>query len=207
MLVPADLTETYSFYNIHRGSLFTNRGPNPDIWPILNGDVQTTLSLHKINSKIDSGVLIDSFDVEISKYDDTISVKTKLEKGLHKLIESLSDYLNLKKEGVILNDGIYRPWITEADFTIDIETDSIEIIDRKIRSQRQYNGAILIINNQKYYLLEILNWENRVNDYTHVEILGHDKLMVFSERQVFTFKLNSTPKFGSPPIKPSSLRI
>jgi methionyl-tRNA formyltransferase len=207
MLVPGDLTERYNFYNIHRGSLFTNRGPNPDVWPILNGDSQTSLSLHKINDKIDSGILIDTFDVEITKDDDTISIKIKLEKGLPKLIESLKDYLNFKKRGITLTEGLYRPWIKESDFTIDLEKDSLEIIDRKIRSQSQYNGAILIINDQKYYVSGILKCEDTADTVENSMLLHDDKLKVVSGSQMLTFKLNRAPKYQPPPIRSFPVRI
>ena len=42
-----------------------------------------------------------------------------------------------------IKNGIYYPRIIEEDFTIELKSDSLEIIDRKIRSQEAYNGAIL----------------------------------------------------------------
>lgn len=199
MLVPSDLTEKYGFYNVHRGDLYTNRGPTPDIWPILNGDKETSLSLHKINEKIDSGILIDAYSVPIGPSDDTISVKINQEVGLPQLIQSLEDFIKGIKKGIVLSEGHYRPWIKESDFTINLDIDTVAIIDRKIKSQRQYNGAILIYNNKKYYILDILKIEKREND-TGFSFEEYDNcIKVKSGSDILTLKENKTPRYLPPP--------
>lgn len=207
MLVPADLTDVRSFYNIHRGNLFTNRGPNPDIWPILNGDKESSLSLHKINEKIDSGIFIDSYDVSIHPDHDTLQLRKNLEMGLPKLILSLEDYLKGKNKGSVLTSGIYKPWIKESDFTIDLYKDSIEVMDRKIKSQRQYNGAIVIFENKKYYILDIIKVENISMNEEHSSLEYGDTFTVKSGQNLITFKINIAPKYPPPPICPPSKRI
>lgn len=211
MLVPADLVEKYPFYNIHRGNLYTNRGPNPDIWPILNGDKQTSLSLHKINDRIDSGLLINAYDVPIEEHDDTASVKAKMEQGLPTLIESLHEYICGRREGVELKEGSYRPWITEDDFTINPDTDSLEVISRKIKSQRQYNGAILCVNNKKHYVLDILEVERDSAPIdsgasTSAFVNGRTVRMKTGLHLV-TLKLNLNPQCPPPPKRPASKRV
>ena len=151
MIIPKKLTDKYSFFNLHRGSLHTNRGPNPEIRSILNGNTFSTMSLHKINEKIDSGMLIDDYQISILKNDNPNILKKKLEKGIPSLIESLEKYLSKEIVGMEIKNGIYYPRIIEEDFTIDLKSDSLEIIDRKIRSQEAYNGAILIHKGKKYY--------------------------------------------------------
>lgn len=199
MLVPADLTSKYSFYNLHRGNLFTNRGPTPDIWPILLGDKETSISLHKINDKIDAGILIDSYEAAIDDTDDVPSIKRKLEEGLPKLIRSLHEYLSGGRKGIELMDGAYRPWITEQDFTIDLAADSMETISRKIRCQRQYNGAILHADGVKHYILGILD-----NGQTGQE---ENTLTVETAAGPLTFKTNPNPKYPPPPAFPPARRI
>ena len=49
MLVPGTLTKKYNFFI---RNLKTNRGPNPDIWPILLGHKTTQMSLHKLNIEL-----------------------------------------------------------------------------------------------------------------------------------------------------------
>lgn len=207
MLVPKDLTEQYSFYNIHRGNLYTNRGPSPDIWPILNSDKETSISLHKINEKIDAGILIDAYDVKIIEDDDTITIKKKLEAGLPQLIKSLKKYMNGEIKGEILNQGIYRPWITAHDFTINIDVDTIETIKRKIRCQSQYNGAILFINNEKYYITDILKIEKSTNNGSNPFLEKESEIKVKKGIDLITFKLNMNPKYPPLPVHPESKRI
>lgn len=207
MLVPADLTQSYSFYNVHRGNLYTNRGPNPDIWPILNGDLETALSLHKINDKVDSGVLIDAVDVPISSNDDSVSIRTKLEMHLPRLVESLHRYLEGSREGSELSSGVYRPWVTEVDFTIDLAVDGLDVIDRKIRSQRQYNGAIVFHEGIKYYVLDILEAAERKKAVNFHFILVDEFIYTFCSSHALVLKCNKIPKHPSPPVRPPSKRI
>jgi methionyl-tRNA formyltransferase len=207
MLVPADLTEEYAFFNVHRGNLRTNRGPNPDVWPIMNGDAETSLSLHKINDKVDSGILIDTFDVQISSRDDTVSVREKLEKGLPGLIESLHHYLQGSRSGTVLCGGVYRPWIKEADFTLDLSEDPLEVIDRKIRSQRQYNGAILLWQGQKHYITEIVEAKPRESGAGQFLIAEKSFVRTCSFSHVLVLRRNEKPRFPPPPVRPPSKRI
>lgn len=198
MLVPGSLTKNYTFFNVHRGDLRTNRGPNPDIWPVLLGYSTTALSLHLINDKIDAGVLIGEYLVEIDREDDTRDVKLKLEKGLPHLVEQMYQYMKGKIEGKKLLDGTYRPWVTEADFTINLEEDSFEVIDRKIKSQRQYNGAILWVRGEKKYIVNIsLSKTEDENEILPAKLNG----------QVIFLTVNSNPLYHPPPKFPVSKRI
>lgn len=206
MLVPADLIGGYDFYNVHRGNLMTNRGPNPDVRAILNGEPSTALSLHKINDKIDAGVLVDEYFVEIGPDDDTVSVQKKLEQGLPQLLTSLSEYLEGRKEGRELVDGAYYPWIEEYDFTIDPDRDSLEIADRKIRSQRQYNGAIVWIGGEKKYVLAM----HRTSDEGQVPGFREDGKLyanVTIDSEEVVLELNPAPKCPPPVKRPKATRV
>jgi methionyl-tRNA formyltransferase len=207
MLVPADLTEKYAFYNVHRGNLMTNRGPNPDVWPILNGDPETQLSLHRINDKVDSGVLIDAVSVPVHPEDDSISVRQRLEAGLPRLVEALHEHLVGSRQGTVLEGGLYRPWITEADFTIDLARDSLDVIGRKIRSQRQYNGAILVVDGVKHYIVDILQARPRVPDQTFVCAGDGSTIRACSSSHVLILKRNEDPKYPPPPRQRPSKRV
>lgn len=191
MLVPEDLTLKYSFYNVHRGCLINNRGPNPDVWPILHGHSDTSISLHKINGLIDSGTYINSFKVIISELDDSITVKDKLEKYLPEIVDSLSRFLIGKLKGKHLSGGQYYPWITEGDFTIDIEKDSIGEMERKIKCQRQYNGAILIIDDDVYYVNDMkLHSKIDVDKYNDGFSLFDERIIWCSKGNCIEFSIN-----------------
>jgi hypothetical protein len=207
MLIPGDLTDRYCFYNIHRGSLRTNRGPNPDVWPILNGDFVTELSLHRINDKVDSGVFIDSIEIPIERDDDTNTLPARMEQSLPALIESLHDYLTGVREGTDLSGGTYRPWIMEEDFTIDLGADSVEVIDRKIRSQRRYNGAILLVGNQRLYVTDIIAVRRRNEIASEMPASGNGIVNVSSQSHDLSLRLNTDPKYPRVTKRPPSKRV
>ncbi|WP_440934658.1 hypothetical protein [Candidatus Pelagibacter sp.] len=194
MLVPAILTEKYNFFNLHRGNLKTNRGPNPDIWPILLGHKSTSITLHKINSRIDLGIAIDWYDVEISNNDSVNDVIKKLEKGLPKLIESTYLFILGKLKGENIEDGIYRPWVTEQDFTIDLTTDSMDTIDQKIRSQKNYNGAIFFHNGKKKYVINVFS--SIPSNLSKIISTKKDNKNIY-------FLENTKPKYQLPKFPPS----
>ncbi|MCB9188189.1 MAG: hypothetical protein H6599_02795 [Flavobacteriales bacterium] len=199
MLVPASLTSKYRFFNLHRGDLKTNRGPNPDIWPILLGHRTTAMSMHLINDKIDAGVLIATHDVPINREDDTNDVKIRLEEGIPYLVEKLNEYLDGNSLGEEIVDGDYRPWVTELEFTIDLAKDDLEVIRRKVRCQRQYNGAILFVDEQKKYI-------NNVFD-SPPESMAYLTLYSPVEGKDIYLGLNEHPKYPPPPKFPTSKRI
>ena len=198
MLVPANLTNKYDFFNIHRGNLKTNRGMYPDIWTVLLGFKTTKISLHKINDKIDLGLLIDAHKVEISKDDDSEKIKRKLERGIPKLIESLHLFLNDKIQGKEIKEGVYRPRIIESDFTINPFKDSIEIMKRKIKSQVKYNGAIIYYDGKKKYVTSV-SCSKPTKTHAFLKIKNGNTNFYFIE--------NKKPKYSAPPKFQSSKRI
>lgn len=207
MLVPADLTETHRLFNIHRGSLYTNRGPNPDVWPILNGESSTALSLHRIDDKVDAGQLIDAIEVAIGAKEDTVSVQQRLERELPGLVASLAEHLEGRRPGVKVEGGTYRPWISEADFTIDLASDTPDIIDRKIRSQRRYNGAVLFVENVKHYVTSIEAAVPLPSADRHPPEVCSSVIVVCSLTHRLSLRRNRSPAFPPPPRRPPSTRI
>lgn len=199
MLVPGSLTKRNRFFNVHRGNLQTNRGPNPDVWPLLMGHETTALSLHQINHKIDAGKLIQAFEVPITDQDDTVSLKAKMEAGIPVLVEALHFHLTGDLDGEEIQDGKYYPWITENDFTIDPAVDSIETASRKIRSQRTYNGAIVYLNGTKHYVLE-MHLDPNIDD-------RKNSILVMIDGQLVQFVKNPDPVYPPPPIRPPATRI
>ncbi len=200
MIVPDVLTKKYRFFNLHRGSLYNNRGRNPEIRSILNGSNSTVLSLHKINEKIDSGILIDEYKIQISELDNTNTLKNKLERGIPKLVDSLYIYILGNLKGVKIINGTYFPPVKEEDFIINIKTDSLEIISRKIRSQSPYNGAILFHKGIKYYV-EDFSFNDKM-------IKNSEKNLIFKKnKHTLKFQINLKPKYKSPPIFPNSKRV
>jgi len=173
MIVPANLANTYLFFNLHAGNLATNRGAHPIIWSILNNDSNTELTLHKINEKIDQGLVLGTYPVDIKQDDDAIVIKLNMEKGLFYLFENLISHVKGENVGLPAKGGIYHKPIQEKDYTIDIFNDSKSTILNKIRSQKQYNGAILYYTNIRFNILQLLEWVDTKCDSFEIKIINN----------------------------------
>lgn len=156
LIIPQSLIEKYDFYNVHPGSLYTNRGRNPIVWSIILGEDSTVLTLHKITKEIDTGTIISEQSVKIEDNDTFTDVKNNLEAKFSNILDDLILYLNNKILGKqIQQKGIYRRKILPEDYTINIEKDTLKTLKRKINSQNIYNGAILNINDKIFNIIGI----------------------------------------------------
>lgn len=151
IITPSILTKV-DVYNFHPGSLERNRGRNPIEWAILLGWEKDEMSLHKIDEGIDTGLLISACSVLIDKEDTAFIIRKKMNDTIPVLLPILNDYLEGVVKATQLRPGIYRHRITEKDYTLFPGQDSEEEIKNKIRSQQDYNGAILIRNGLKVYI-------------------------------------------------------
>ena len=152
MILPRELTQIHCICNVHPGSLRSNRGANPVIRSILNGETSTCLSLHKIDQRIDMGLLIATYEIPIYDTDDTSSVEQRLFEGMPYILDEYVAFLKGLRQGESISDGVYYPKIEQKDYTIDPDNDTMEIIDRKIRSQKAYRGAILETKGYRFYV-------------------------------------------------------
>ena len=73
--------------NIHPSLLPRNRGCNPIQWAILNGDSETGVTLHEIDSGLDTGPIIDQQRVPIFFEDSWLDVHHRIEQATDALIK------------------------------------------------------------------------------------------------------------------------
>ena len=186
LIVPHQVTTKFQMFNFHSGSVKTNRGAHPILRTILNNEKKSEFTLHKINRKIDQGILISKFNIDVNFSDDVNDIKFKMEQGFETMFDDLILYLegNLPLQGI--HGGKYYKPISEKDYTIDYLNDSITQIENKIRSQKLYKGAILIHNNCKYYVIELFDKKNTSIKVPQVRIV---KNIAFIERVNISFKL------------------
>jgi methionyl-tRNA formyltransferase len=168
-IVPKKYTLSNKFFNFHSGSLRTNRGAHPIIRSILNGDKQTEITLHRINEQIDQGLVVGTLKVNISYDDDTVTLKAKTEEGLPPLLNMLVLFFEGKVNAEVVTRGKYYKPVNEEDYTISIETDTLQEMSNKIRSQKQYKGAILKYNNQRFFIKDIRDDIKNID--THEKII------------------------------------
>lgn len=151
-ILPKEVAQRYKVFNIHPGDLRTNRGANPLIWTLLLREKNACMSLHQISEEIDGGLLVAERYIPVDMTDNSKTLLIKMENQIPDLIEELYIHLTKKTATTPIEGGIYRRRIQESDYTIDLSADSLEIILAKIRSQAAYRGAILMVDNIKFFV-------------------------------------------------------
>ena len=91
----------------------------------------------------------------VCEQDDVITLQKKIDATLPFLIGQLYAHLNGEILGVATEGGLYRRKICERDYTIQPDVDTLQEISAKIRSQKAYRGAILILGDKKFYISDI----------------------------------------------------
>ena len=64
-IIKPEMFETNELFNIHFSLLPAYKGVYTSIFPILNGEQYTGVTLHKIDSGIDTGAIVDQMKIEI----------------------------------------------------------------------------------------------------------------------------------------------
>lgn len=159
IIIPNDIVNNYKCFNIHTGDLRTNRGPYPLVRNILNNDKEAVLTLHRIGQKIDTGKIIGEYKISIEENDDNITLMKKLNNGLSYLLKDLYEYSD-EKLYPIVEDGIYYKKVKYEEIFIN-ENDKYSEINKKIRAQKSYGGALVKYNNYMIRISEIIQEEGK----------------------------------------------
>lgn len=154
-ILPEGIVKRYKVFNIHPGNLRTNRGANPLIWTLLLREKNACVSLYRINEKIDCGFLVAEMYIPIDDEDNSKTLPIKVENAIPDLIKQLYNHLTKETPATLIEGGIYRRRIQESDYTIDLKSDSLEMMLAKIRSQAAYRGAVLEIDDIKFFVTEV----------------------------------------------------
>ena len=64
--------------NVHPSLIPKYRGCGPIQWTILNGEVQTGVSIIEVSKKLDAGAIFDQIKIPVSDKDDYLSLRAKL---------------------------------------------------------------------------------------------------------------------------------
>ncbi len=102
------------FVNLHNGPLPRYRGVNPINWALKNEENSHGVTLHQIESGIDSGDILDQIIFPISKEMEVIDVYNLcLENGIKILERSI---LNLNKIKPLQQDESFATYYSKSDF-------------------------------------------------------------------------------------------
>lgn len=164
MIIPKVILEivNYKAINIHWALLPLNRGPNPIQWSIIKGEKKTGVTIHLMDSGMDTGDILFQEEIEISIEDTWMTLFEKLEKLSNNM---LKEYIPL-----ILNNA-YTSWKQNEIYSstnfrltcdypvINFDKQSNMEIYNLIRAQvAPLNGAYIINeSNSRIYFKERLS--------------------------------------------------
>ena len=144
------------FINIHASLLPKWRGPAPIQRSIMNLDKQTGISIMKINEKLDTGPVCNSYKLDITDNDNAEILSDKLSAlAAEKIIDNIDDILedNLEFRGQLHEDATYANKIEKSEGKIDWNN-SAESIVGKINGLYPSPGAWFIYNGERYKVLK-----------------------------------------------------
>lgn len=162
IIIPDCIISKYRCFNIHPGNIKTNRGAYPLVRSILNDDIETVATLYRIGKKIDTGIVLGTYKVSIEKNDNNVTLMNKLNQGLGYLLEKLDEY-NEEKEYQTVENGKYYKRVKDEEILIK-ENDEYAEMNKKIRAQKSYGGALANYKGLLVRISEIVQEESRVNE-------------------------------------------
>jgi len=161
----------YGFWNIHPSLLPKYRGPSPLIYPILNGDKKTGITLIQVNENMDQGNIIKQHEFPIGESTTRLDIESQIAPIASKLIQSsLSDLINGRDITTLpQNDDMatFTKSIKKHDGFVNLELinkalkgqeEAAKIISRKYRAFTNWPGVWTKINiNEKKVRLKIID--------------------------------------------------
>ena len=199
------------FINIHASLLPKWRGAAPIQRSIMNLDKQTGISIMKIDEKLDTGPVCNSYKLDVMNNDNAEIISEKLsalaaEKVLDNIDDILENKLEFKEQAH--KDATYANKIEKSEGKIDWNK-SAESIIGKINGLYPNPGGWFIYNGERYKILkaEISNGVGKAGVVLddHLEICCNDKSIKILEIQrqgkipqnINEFMLGSQIKKGS----------
>ncbi len=149
----------YGFLNIHASLLPRWRGASPIQSAILAGDEKTGITIMLINEKMDEGPMLAKREFTISNFQ-FLKLSEKLsDLGAKLLIETIPKWINseIKPQEQNHSKATYCKKITKEDGLIDLKdlnTESSEIIERKIRAFTPWPGAYIFANSKRLIIIQ-----------------------------------------------------
>ena len=144
------------FINIHASLLPKWRGAAPIQRSIMNLEKETGFSIMKINEKLDTGPICNSYKIEINKNDNTETISEKLsslasDKILDNIDDILEDRIEFKEQNHI--EATYAPKINKFEGQIKWNETAKNIIG-KINGLYPNPGAFFIYKGERYKVLK-----------------------------------------------------
>ena len=199
------------FINIHASLLPKWRGAAPIQRSIINLDKQTGITIMKINNKLDSGPICNSYKIDISNNENAEIISNKLsllgaEKILDNIDKILDDEIEFKEQNHA--DATYANKIEKSEGKIDWNSKAENIIG-KINGLYPSPGAWFIYKGERFKILKAEISEGKgkpgiiLNEYFKVACNNKSIKILEIQRQgkrpqkINEFMLGSQIKVGS----------
>ena len=199
------------FINIHASLLPKWRGAAPIQRSIINLDQQTGITIMKINNKLDSGPICNSYKIDISNNENAEIISNKLsllgaEKILDNIDKILDDAIEFKEQNHA--DATYANKIEKSEGKIDWNSKAENIIG-KINGLYPSPGAWFIYKGERFKILKAEISEMRgkpgivLDEYSEVACNNKSIKILEIQRQgkrpqkINEFMLGSQIKVGS----------
>lgn len=143
--------------NLHAGRLPYYRGGSPLNWQLINGEKKATISLIKINQKIDAGKILQERDILINKFTDINDLHSQANKLFPELVNSVIDKIENTK-GRIQNEkkAVYWHQRNDDDGYIDFKKIDTLQISRIVRAlTKPYPGAWANLKKKRVRIFKI----------------------------------------------------
>ena len=144
------------FINIHASLLPKWRGAAPIQRSIMNLEKETGISIMKIDEKLDTGPVCNSYKIEITAEDNAENISTKLSFiASEKILDNIDDILEGKSKFVEQNhnEATYASKIEKSEGQIKWD-ETAESIIGKINGLYQSPGAFFIYKGERYKILK-----------------------------------------------------
>src|SRR5258708_4570554 len=137
-IIPQNIIDMFGngILNIHPSLLPKYRGASPIQGQIINGEVETGITIIRMDSKMDHGPILSQLKDEVYDTDTNETLRNRLfERSASFLIELLPNYLGNKIKLKEQNDeeATYTKIIDKDDGYVDLKTASPLEVDRKLR--------------------------------------------------------------------------
>ncbi len=142
--------------NVHASLLPRWRGASPIQAAILNGDLESGVTIMKMDAGMDTGPILKENSITLASNETSESLSEKLSGlGRELLLEVVPDYLASRIESIPQDDeeATYAPLIKKEDGQLDLH-EPVEILERKIRALNPWPGTFLQWNEKSLKILE-----------------------------------------------------
>ncbi|WP_323835476.1 bifunctional UDP-4-amino-4-deoxy-L-arabinose formyltransferase/UDP-glucuronic acid oxidase ArnA [Photorhabdus africana] len=167
-------------FNLHGSLLPKYRGRAPINWAILNGEVETGVTLHKMVLKPDAGDIIAQHKVAIAETDTALTLHGKIREAAEKLFDQVLPQIKAGMYPAIPQDESQATYFgrrTAADSEIDWRKSAMEINNLVRAVTEPYPGAFTFLGEHK-----ITIWRacplNEMHDKQPGTVLSVDPLII-----------------------------